>query len=86
MLHLDPTFLRKVLHVFVDILLRLGKSQVTTVGILPNKCSQLAHYCLVWGICSVYGPATIGQVMVKTYFIGCGPVHRLIVFFSFFCL
>ena len=60
-----------------------GKSQVTIVGILPNKRSQLARYCLVWGICLVYGPATIGQVTVKTYFTGCGPVHRLIVFFSF---
>ena len=27
----------------------LGKSQVTTVRILPNKHSQLARYCLVWG-------------------------------------
>ena len=64
-------------------LLRPGKSQVTIVGILPNKHSQLARYCLVWGIHLVYDPTIVGQVTVKTYFTGCGPVHRLIVFFSF---
>ena len=64
-------------------LLGPGKSQVTTGGILPNKRSQLARYCLVWGIHPVYGPATVGQVMVKAYFTGCGLVHRLSVFFSF---
>ena len=42
-----------------------GKSQVTTVWILPNKRSQLYRYCLVWGIRLVYGPATVGQVTVK---------------------
>ena len=57
--------------------------QVTTVGILPNKCSQLARYCLVWGILPYCGLDTIGQVMVKACFAGCGPVHRLSVFFSF---
>ena len=64
-------------------LLRPRKSQVTIVGILPNKRSQLARYCLVWGIHPVYGLATVGQVMVKAYFTGCGLVHRLSVFFSF---
>ena len=51
-------------------LLSPGKYHVTTVGILPNKRSQLARYCLVWGIHLVYGPTTIGQVMVKSYFTG----------------
>ena len=60
-----------------------GKSQVTIVGILPNKCSQLARYCLVWGMHPVYVPTTVGQVTVKAYFTGCSPFHRLIVFFSF---
>ena len=64
-------------------MLRPGKSQVTTLGILPNKRSQLAPYCLVWGICPVYGPTTVGQVTIKACFIGCGPVHHLSVFFSF---
>ena len=64
-------------------LLRPGKSQVTIVGILPNKCSQLARYYLVWGIRLVYGSTTVGQVTVKAYFTGCGPVQRLSVFFSF---
>ena len=63
--------------------LRPGQSQETTVGILPNKRSQLARYCLVWGIRLVFGPATVGQVAVKAYFIGCSPVHHLSVFFSF---
>ena len=63
--------------------LRPGKSQVTTVGILPNKRSQLACHCLVWGICPVYGSTTVGRVTVKAYFTGCGPVHHLSVFFSF---
>ena len=57
--------------------------QVTIVEILPNKHSQLARYCLVWEIRPVYGPATVGQVTVKDYFTGCGPVHHLSVFFSF---
>ena len=73
----------EVKRVRVLFLLRPGKSQVTTVGILPNKHSQLARYCLVWGIRPVYGPATVGQVTVKAYFTGCGSVHRLSVFFSF---
>ena len=64
-------------------MLRPRKSQVTTVGILPNKRSQLARYCLVWGIHLFYGPATVGQVTVKACFTGCGPIHRLRVFFSF---
>ena len=64
-------------------LLRLGKSQVTIVGILPNKRSHLARYCLVWGIRLVYCPATVGQVTIKAYFTSCGSVHHLIVFFSF---
>ena len=45
-------------------MLRPRKSQVTTVEILPNKRSQLACYCLIWGICPVYGPTTVGQVTV----------------------
>ena len=64
-------------------MLRPGKSQVTIVGILPNKHSQLARYCLVWGIHLVYGSATVGQVTIKYCFTGCAPVHRLSVFFSF---
>ena len=59
-----------------------GKSQVTIVGILPNKHSQLAHYCWVWGIYLIYGSATIGQVTVKDQFTGYGLVHRLSVIFS----
>ena len=66
------------------LLLRLGKSQVTTVGILPNKNSQLACYCLIWGIHQVYGSVTVGQVTVKACFIGCVPTHRLSVFFVLF--
>ena len=65
------------------IVLRPGKSQVTTVGILPNKSSQLARYCLVWGIRQVYGPATVGQVTIKACFTSCSPIHRLSVFFNF---
>ena len=76
-------FLMMVLPLVVMVVLRLGKSQVTIVGILPNICSQLACYCLVWGIRLVYGPTTVGQVTVKTYFTSCSTVHRLIVFFSF---
>ena len=49
-------------------LLRPGRLQVTTVGILPNKRSQLARYCLVWGIRPVYGLATIDQVTVKVFY------------------
>ena len=60
-----------------------GKSHVTTVGILPNKRSQLAHYFLVWGILPVYSPDTIGQVTVKMfYWLWPGPLFRFI--FSFF--
>ena len=71
--------------IFFDMqVLRLEKSQVTTVGIIPNKRSQLARYCLVWGIRPVYGPTTVGQVTIKAYFTGCGPVHCLSVFFYFF--
>ena len=62
---------------------RPGKSQVTTVGILPNKHSQLARYCLVWGIHLVYGSATVGQVMVKACFTGYGLDHCLSEFFYF---
>ena len=57
-------------------LLRPGKLQVATIGILPNKRSQLAHYCLVWRICIVYGPTTIGQVTIKSYFTSYGPVQK----------
>ena len=64
-------------------MLRPRKLQVTTVGILPNKRSQLPCYFLVWGIRPVYDPATVVQVTFKAYFTGCGPVHRLGVFFSF---
>ena len=64
-------------------LLRPGKYQETTVGILPNNRSQLASYCLVWGIHSVYSLDTVGQITVKIYFTRCGLVHRLSVFFSF---
>ena len=46
-------------------LLGPGKLQVTIVGILPNKRSQLALYCLVWGIHPVYCPATVGQERLK---------------------
>ena len=49
-------------------LLGPGKLQLTTVGILPNKRSQLACYCLVWGICLVYSLATIGQVTIKFFY------------------
>ena len=68
-------------HALVALLLVLKllgprKSRVTTVGILPNKRSQLAPYCLVWGIRPVYGLATVGQVTVKAYFTGCGLAHR----------
>ena len=62
-------------------LLEPGKSQVTTVGILPNKRSQLAHYCLVWGIRLVYSPNTISQVTIKVlYWLRPGPQC---IFFSF---
>ena len=57
-----------MLNLNVNVVLRPGKSQVTTVGILPNKCSQLARYCLVWGIHPVYGPATVGQVTIKVFY------------------
>ena len=50
------------------ILLRPEKSQVMIVGILPNKCSQLARYCLVWGIRPVYSLATVGQVTIKVFY------------------
>ena len=49
-------------------LLRPGKLQVTIVGILPNKRSQLARYCLAWGICSVYGLATVVQVTIEVFY------------------
>ena len=49
-------------------LLGPGKSQVTKVGIIPNKHSQLARYCLVWGIRPVYGLATVGQVTIKVFY------------------
>ena len=63
------------------VVLRPGKSQVTIVGILPNKCSQLAQNCLIWGTRPVCSPATVGRVMVKACFTGCGLFHRLSVFF-----
>ena len=47
---------------------RPGKSQVTIVGIHPNKRSQLAHCFLVWGIRSVYGLATVVQVTIKVFY------------------
>ena len=65
------------------VVLMPGMSQVTIVGILPNKRSQLACYCLVWVICLVYGSTTVGQITVKSCFNGFGPVHRLSVFFNF---
>ena len=63
------------------ILLGPGKSQVKTVGILPNKNSQLARYCLVWGIRPVYGPSTVGQVTKIKDFTGYGLVHRVCFYF-----
>ena len=36
-------------------------------GILPRQRSQLARDYLVWGICPVYGPATVGQVTIKMF-------------------
>ena len=59
---IDPHFT----YFFMSIMfmLRPGKSQVTTVGILPNKHSQLARYCLIWGIHPVYSLTTVGQVTV----------------------
>ena len=63
-------------------MLRPGKSQVTIVGILPNKCSHLACYCLVWGIRLVYSPATVGQVMIKVFY-WLRPDPSCIFFFSF---
>ena len=58
-----------------------GKSQVTIVGILPNKRSQLPHYYLVWGIHLIYGLATIGQVTIKVFYrLRSGPPC---IFFSF---
>ena len=53
----------------------MEKSQETTVGILPNKCSQLAHHYLVWGIRPVYDLATVGQVTKIKGFTDYGPVH-----------
>ena len=50
-------------------------------GILPSQHSQLAHDCLVWGICPVYGPTTVGQVTKIKGFTGCGPIHRV-----YFCV
>ena len=88
----DNFFLRKWIsspsHVLEALLLapkllRLGKSQGKTVGILPNKRSQLGRYCLVSGIRPVCGLTTVGQMKVKACFIGCKPVHRSSVFFSF---
>ena len=62
-------------------LLGPGKSQVTTIGILPNKRSQLARYCLVWGIHLIYGPDTLGQVTIKVFYqLRPGPPC---IFFSF---
>ena len=52
----------------VTCLLRPGKSQLTTVGILPNKRYQLSRYCLGWGIHQVYGPTTVGQVTIKMFY------------------
>ena len=64
-------------------LLKPEKLQVTIVGILPNKRSQLYRYCLVWGIRSVYGPATVGQVTIKVFY-RLRPDPSCIFFFSFF--
>ena len=50
-------------------------------GFSPNQPSQLARYCLVWGIRPVCGPATVGQSNKNKGFTGCGSVHR--VFFVF---
>ena len=62
--------------------LRLGKSQVTTVGILPNKRSQSARYCLVWGIRLVYGSTIVGQATVKMlYRLRPSPPFRCIFYF-----
>ena len=54
------------------------------VGIIPNKRSQLACYYLVWGICLVCGPATVGQVTKTKGFIGCGLVHRIYFYIFYF--
>ena len=70
-------------HKFLRVLLRPRKSHETTVGILPNKRSQLAHYCLVWGVHLVCNLATIGQATVKACFTSRGSIHHLSVFFSF---
>ena len=60
------------------------KSQVTTIGILPNKRSQSAHYCLVWGIRPVCGPATVGEVTVKMlYLLLPSPPFKCIFWFYF---
>ena len=58
---------------------------MTTAGIIRSKRSQLARYCLVWGIRPVCGPATVGQVTKIKGFTSYGPVHR-VYFFSFLVL
>ena len=62
---------------------RRGRCKLLSVGILPNKRSQLARYCLVWGIRPVYGLAAVGQVTVKDYFTSCGPGLSLFLVFMF---
>ena len=65
-------------------LLRPGKSQVTKAGILPNKRSQLARYCLVWGIHLVYSLDTAGQVTIKVFYqLWSGPPCIFFVLFVF---
>ena len=52
----------------LETLLGPRKLQVTIVWILPNKRSQLARYCLVWGIRPIYDPAIVDQVTVKVFY------------------
>ena len=64
------------------VLLRPRKSQAITIGILPNKRSQLARYCLGWGIRSIYGPATVVQVTIKVFLLV--TTRSTVYIFSFF--
>ena len=69
------------------LVLRPGKSQVTTIGVLPNKRSQLAHYCLVWGIRPVCGLTTVGQVMLKFFhWLRLGPPFKCIFLVLYLCM
>ena len=45
-----------------------------------NVPNQLVD-CLVQGIHPVCGPATVGQVTKTKAFTGCGPVHRIFLYF-----